>query len=205
VRRDIVDNRFGEIIDSMNSDYGFRMIQDRGEISQLLADVLERSGKLKIAMEIGSYDGGCLCAISSLVEDNGEVISLEPNTETFNSDRVQEVIQPVKLHHIAKFSTDPLAEEALVKILNGRTIDFLFIDGDHRYHIAKHDFITYSKYVTRVTGVVAFHDINCRENQLYAPGEEMIGCYWDVITHFRHHTEIRYTAAGSHGIGMILL
>ena len=204
MRRDIVSNRIGDIVDSM-CDYGFRMIQDKWELVHLLACTLETIGRPKIAMEIGSADGGCLCAISSIVEDSGEVISIEPDSNTFNSTRVSEVIAPVKLHHICKYSTDPEAENELISILNGRTIDFLFIDGDHRYNIAKSDFITYSKYVTRSTGIVAFHDINCKENLWYAPGEEMVGLYWDIITDYRHHAEFRYTWAGSHGIGMLAL
>jgi predicted O-methyltransferase YrrM len=43
--------------------------------------------------------------------------------------------------------------------LDNKTIDFLFIDGDHSYKAVKSDFENYSKFV-RKGGIVAFHDIN---------------------------------------------
>jgi hypothetical protein len=52
----------------------------------------------------------------------------------------------------------PAAEAALRAALDGRSIDLLLIDGDHRYEGVKHDYETYSKYV-RPGGLIAFHDI----------------------------------------------
>ena len=48
--------------------------------------------------------------------------------------------------------------EALKNLLNGELIDFLFIDGDHRYEGVKQDFEMYSSLV-RSGGYVGFHDI----------------------------------------------
>lgn len=47
---------------------------------------------------------------------------------------------------------------AFEQALGGRSIDFLFIDGDHTYSGIKRDFQDYSPYV-RHGGVIAFHDI----------------------------------------------
>ncbi|MBU37734.1 MAG: methyltransferase, partial [Anaerolineaceae bacterium] len=46
----------------------------------------------------------------------------------------------------------------LLRLLDGDAIDFLFIDGDHRYEAVRRDFQLYSP-LLRPGGIVAFHDI----------------------------------------------
>lgn len=41
------------------------------------------------------------------------------------------------------------------RMLGGRSVDFMFIDGDHTYHGAKKDFEIYSPFV-RNGGIIAF-------------------------------------------------
>jgi predicted O-methyltransferase YrrM len=48
----------------------------------------------------------------------------------------------------------------LAEILDGRKIDFLIIDGDHRYRGVKKDFQLYSSLVKQ-NGLIVFHDILC--------------------------------------------
>ena len=48
--------------------------------------------------------------------------------------------------------------EKLKKVLNGEKIDFLFIDGDHRYDGVKSDFEMY-KSLVKSGGLIGFHDI----------------------------------------------
>jgi len=56
-------------------------------------------------------------------------------------------------------SHDPATAEILVKILDGRPIDCLFIDGDHRYEGICQDYALYSPLV-RSGGLIGFHDIS---------------------------------------------
>ena len=44
-------------------------------------------------------------------------------------------------------------------ILEDKLVDFLFIDGDHGYEAAKHDFESLLPLV-KEGGIIAFHDIN---------------------------------------------
>jgi predicted O-methyltransferase YrrM len=44
------------------------------------------------------------------------------------------------------------------KLLDGRRVDYLFIDGDHTYEGVKMDYEMYSRLV-RPGGIIAFHDI----------------------------------------------
>jgi len=63
-----------------------------------------------------------------------------------------------KLYFLRKDSHKKETKDKLVKILDGRKIDFLFIDGDHRYRGVKKDFQLYSSLV-KENGLIAFHDI----------------------------------------------
>jgi cephalosporin hydroxylase len=58
-------------------------------------------------------------------------------------------------------STSDQAIETLKKYLGDVLIDFLFIDGDHRYWGVKKDFQNYEPLV-RPGGMIAFHDTNSR-------------------------------------------
>ncbi len=56
----------------------------------------------------------------------------------------------------------PETVDKLLAAIDNRKIDFLFIDGDHRYPAVKKDYETYSPLV-RKGGIVGFHDINSRD------------------------------------------
>jgi predicted O-methyltransferase YrrM len=64
----------------------------------------------------------------------------------------------------------------LAEILDGRGIDLLFIDGDHRYKGVKKDFQLYSPLVKQ-NGLIVFHDI------IYHPNvpECKVNKFWNEI------------------------
>lgn len=110
-----------------------------------LLNVLSEMQSHKIAVEIGSYDGGCLHAYNQIFE---KVISID----LANRSRLKEV------DYIIGDSKKALP--SLKQIIGGKNtkIDFLMIDGDHTYDGVKADFELYHKLV-RKGGVIAFHDI----------------------------------------------
>jgi predicted O-methyltransferase YrrM len=84
-------------------------------------------------------------------------------------------------------------------ILKGRKLDFLFIDGDHRYEGVKMDFEMYGKLVGK-GGIIAFHDI--------CPHPPQTGCevnkFWCEIKNRYEHIEIiKDWKQGWAGIGVI--
>ena len=99
----------------------------------------------KIAVEIGSYDGGCLHAYKEMFD---KVISIDLE----NRSNLKEV------NYIIGDSKNGLS--LLKETIGGKNtkIDFLMIDGDHTYNGVKADFELYSKLV-RKGGIIAFHDI----------------------------------------------
>ena len=78
------------------------------------------------------------------------------------------------------------------KILNGSQVDFLFIDGDHRYDAIKQDFNMYSPLV-RKGGMIAFHDI--------AENEEGGPRFWNEIKNKYKSEEI--ITSKDMGIGVL--
>jgi hypothetical protein len=63
-----------------------------------------------------------------------------------------------RLHLIRADSALHSTVARVQKILNGNRLDYLFIDGDHRYEAVLRDFLLYAPLV-RPGGIIAFHDI----------------------------------------------
>jgi predicted O-methyltransferase YrrM len=114
------------------------------EFYELLKTLSEMQSN-KIAVEIGSYDGGCLHAYVKLFD---KVISIDLQ----NRSRLK------KVDYIIGDSQKALP--LLKETIGGKNtkIDFLMIDGDHSYDGVKADFNLYHKLV-RKGGIIAFHDI----------------------------------------------
>ena len=84
-------------------------------------------------------------------------------------------------------------------ILNGKELDFLFIDGDHTYEGVRKDFEMYGKLVVK-GGVIAFHDI------VPGPPESVGGVpkFWNEIKHSFNYVEfVKDWKQGGYGIGVI--
>jgi predicted O-methyltransferase YrrM len=99
-------------------------------------------------------------------------------------------------------------EDALLKVLNGRKIDLLFIDGDHSYNGVKQDFETYSKYMSD-HGVVGFHDIFSRGDDHMNIGVRQ---FWSEIRKNYPHSEFTdaitsgaYPSDWSGGVGLLYI
>ncbi|MCX9079834.1 MAG: class I SAM-dependent methyltransferase, partial [Candidatus Methanoperedens sp.] len=90
--------------------------------------------------------------------------------------------------------------EQILKLLNQRPIDFLFIDGDHRYNGVKKDYALYSGLV-RPGGLIAFHDI--RPNRYDSTIE--VARLWEEIKISQPQTReiIHEPYTGRYGIGIV--
>lgn len=123
--------------------------QDEWEMWQLLLamrDVLPKKGG--VIVEIGVDGGGGLKTYEQAFP-HATVIGIDNNI-----DKVDELKD---FNMIFGDTTITSTVDRLKKMLNGRQIDFLFIDGDHRYEGVKNDFEKFSPLV-RSGGAVGFHD-----------------------------------------------
>jgi cephalosporin hydroxylase len=121
-------------------------------------------------MEIGTVRGGTLFCFIKLSSSDTIFISIylpffrikryiSKGESYLNSLFNWFVNENQKLYLIRSSSLDKNTINKVKEILDNKTIDFLFIDGDHSYKAVKSDFENYSKFV-RKGGIVAFHDIN---------------------------------------------
>jgi predicted O-methyltransferase YrrM len=177
-------------------------IQNRWEITELVKRV--QSLRPATVVEIGTARGGTLFLLCRSAATNAHVVSLDlPSGKNGGGFPVwKESIYRLfkkpaqRLDFIRANSHSQATVERLKKLLGGRMIDFLFIDGDHSYEGVKTDFEFYSPLVSP-SGLIAFHDI--MENKMDA--EINVHRFWIEI---RDKYKAEELAQGI-GIGILTL
>ncbi len=159
-----------------------------------LVSLLKRR-KLKTIVEIGTARGGTFYAWCKIAEPDATIVSIDlPGGPFGGGYKIKDIKKFRKykrknqrLYFLRKDSQNRATKEELIKILKGRKIDFLFIDGDHRFSGVKKDWRLYSSLVKN-NGLIVFHDIlphpkvpECRVDKL-----------WDKIKSDYKHIEFIY-------------
>lgn len=96
------------------------------------------------------------------------------------------------------WDVDSNSQETVAKVkelLKGREIDFMFIDGGHKFDTVYTDWLNYSPLV-KEGGIIAFHDI------LYTSFECQAKLLWEILKQTYDYVEIN-CGAGSTGFGII--
>ncbi len=110
--------------------------------------------KPSVIVEIGIKEGGNLKILSTHLGANGLAVGIDPRQEIpWAMDDADCCVR-----HIRGDSHAPETVTALTALLDGRSIDVLFIDGDHSTDGMLADYHDYSPLV-RSGGIVAVHDI----------------------------------------------
>lgn len=167
--------------------------------------------KAKNILEIGSYFGSSLHHWLYYSAENARVISIDLPISEFcgpydprvpvqefaiqNEWKLWTKRNKNKLHLIQQSSQLESTKKEVEKLLNGELLDFLFIDGDHRYEAVKNDLEMYLPLV-RKGGKVALHDINYAE-------EGGVHKLWDDIKENYRYMELRFHPQKEKGIGII--
>jgi predicted O-methyltransferase YrrM len=121
----------------------------------------------KTVLEIGTYKGGTLYLWCQAAADHATIVSIDfPMGELTHPFSLRRRLfyrhfartPAQKLHFIAADSHRQQTLDRVKAALQGQTIDFLFIDGDHSYEGVKQDFDMYAPLVSP-GGLIAFHDI----------------------------------------------
>ena len=143
--------------------------QNPFEIERLFEIVCEL--RPKCILEIGTARGGTLYLWTQAATADAMVASIDLPAGEFGG-AYQECRVPFyeafagvdqTLHLVRADSHDPATCDRLGDLLKGRKLDFIFIDGDHRYKGVKADFEQYGPLV-RPGGLIAFHDILPRQD-----------------------------------------
>lgn len=116
-----------------------------------------RNRNPKVICEIGTAFGGTNFLLRETLPSADTMIGLDLLVQ--NKAKLNYFHRPgCKSHYINGDSTDETVINQVESILGGRTIDLLFIDGNHEYAGVQSDFLNYQQFV-HDGSIVAFHDI----------------------------------------------
>jgi len=178
--------------------------QQDAEILWLLEQLAEAPPR--VVLEIGTDRGGTLFLWTRVAAPDALLLSLDVQKmvgrlgrfspfalirHSFERDEQRiELIDEVDSH-------EPRTVEQVRTILGGRSVDFLFVDGDHRYESVRRDFDLYEPMV-RPGGMVAFHDIS----PCTTADTEGTAAFWAELKQ-RHPTEEKIEdGVAGYGIGV---
>lgn len=159
-----------ETIDFLFSKEGelIRPWQFKEEILGLAQEI----GKIKpkVVVEIGTANGGTLFMATRMATPDATIVSIDLPGGKFGGGYPEWKVpiyssfarKQQQIHLVRADSHLPSTFEQLKKILNGKQIDYLFIDGDHTYEGVKTDFHLYKELV-KPGGTIGFHDVVVHE------------------------------------------
>lgn len=200
--------------------FGIRLLpgQVKSEIAGLLKLLQPR--RCKRILEIGTQNGGSLFLLSQVAAQDALLISVDLPQGEFGGGYPPWRARLYKAfgqrgQRIELIRADSHSERTLERVrerLGDERLDFLFVDGDHRYEGVRRDFELYAPLVAP-DGLIAFHDV--------APGpakgsvdpviieSSLLGGevpqFWQEIKPRYRTTELAASQHGFYGIGVIHL
>lgn len=183
-------------------------LQRTWELMSLVGEVRRLSPRTVV--EIGTHRGGTLYCWAAAAHPRAQLVSIDiPNpaegigaTEEDYA-RLRPFLAPGQtLTCLRSDSHAAETREALLRALEGRPVDFLWIDGDHSYAGVRRDFELYAPLV-RPGGLIAFHDIHPNPD---FPGNQ-VHPFWDEVRHRYAHRELvdqDHPGGVGMGIGILL-
>ena len=181
--------------------------QKEPEVTALMHRVFKKQPMTML--EIGTDKGGNLFLLSKVVSPQCTIISIDlPNGEYgggyayWRSFLYRKfAVNKQSIFLLRCNSQTDSSFQNIKHILKGRTLDLLYIDGDHRYEGVRHDFYQYSKLMSP-GGIICFHDIlpNSADPSIGVPR------FWNEIKHdYQHEELIADPNQNQMGIGMLIV
>jgi predicted O-methyltransferase YrrM len=167
------------------------IVQKREEIRWLFE--LVRAARPRVVLEIGIDSGGTFFLWSRAAAPDAHLLAIDSRPlgpfgvwSPFSVVRRGFAAGSQRVNLLmGKDSHSETTREHLVRLLKGRPIDFLFVDGDHSHDGVWQDFHMYSPLVAR-GGLIAFHDISPNP----AEWTKGVARFWREFT-AKHETEER--------------
>lgn len=173
-------------------------MQIPSEITRLAALVAEL--KPRLSLEIGTAHGGTLFIWSQFTSE--EVLACDLRDMSCQQDLYVKFPPPGSACKVRLFSGDshqPGFKSRVRAALNGRQVDFLFIDGDHTADGVTADYEDYREFV-RPGGLIAFHDIVDRQSI----DSNQVGQFWHRLKQVAQVEEfVDDPAQTGYGIGIL--
>jgi cephalosporin hydroxylase len=194
-----------EAVDFVFANHFFRAMQVCSELTSL-GEILAEL-RPEHALEIGTAQGGTLLFLTRLASPQATIASVDLPGGKFGggySTRRQWFYQRFArrgqhLHLLRGDSHSSEMQERVKAAFDGQPLDYVFIDGDHRYEGVKRDFEMYGSMV-RKGGLIAFHDI------VDGPSDAVGGVprFWREVSASRRCKEfIQDPGQGGFGIGVL--
>jgi len=193
------------LVDFVLGNRYFRAIQVPEEMAALAGILAER--KPLRALEVGTAQGGTLLLLTRLASPQATIVSVDLPGGKFGggySTKRQWFYQRFerRRQRLHLLRGDSHSDEMMARVkaaFGGQPLDYLFIDGDHRYEGVKCDFEMYGPMV-RKGGIIAFHDIVDGEPDAVGG----VPRFWNEIRHGHRHREfVRDPRQGGYGIGVL--
>jgi len=171
------------ISEAIKKAFKLYMPQEQEEITQLAEFVHNLNPK--VVVEIGTKNGGTFMVWNEVTK--AQTISIDlvdgihggvNKEKTLNRNNKFKNLYGNRCSFIEGDSHNQSTLDILTKTLNGKLIDFLFIDGDHTYEGVKQDFKMY-KHLVKPNGWAAFHDIN--DTERHRKRNVFVGKLWNEL------------------------
>jgi predicted O-methyltransferase YrrM len=166
-------------------------MQKVAEFAPLLALLARR--RPVVVVEVGTHRGGSFYGLCKVADQHATLVSIDLPGGLFGGGYSEAELRTMRsyglssqsLHFLRCDSHDLSTRDAVVKVLGGQPVDFLMIDGDHRYEGVRRDFELYAPLVGN-GGLIAFHDI------LPHPRVPLcqVDIFWNEIKGRYHHLEL---------------
>lgn len=138
--------------------------QKTAELARLVEILQKRS--LRTVVEIGTDRGGTFWLWCQLAQPDARLVSIDMPGGSFGVGYTTDQTEIFRTWTRAEQRPYFLMRDAhldetrdeLIRVLDGMTIDLLFLDGDHSYEGTYRDFTLYSPLVSP-DGLIVFHDI----------------------------------------------
>lgn len=180
------------------------IIQQKSEILWALSEARKHLGKAEIIVELGCAGGGSLCMWSQILRYTGLLIGISPNDNWQEQQTKVRQITDKRAFLIDGLSEDHDTMDRLKGLLDGRKIDFLFIDTTHTYRQSEREFNLYESLVSP-SGIIGFHDI-AQFGLAEQLGECCTGDYWNHLKYGYDYVEKHDKVGGiNFGIGLLLM
>jgi predicted O-methyltransferase YrrM len=186
-----------------------RPIQSQWEIGELYQRALRQ--RPRVVLEIGTCHGGTLYMWCQAAHPQAVIVSIDLPGGQFGGGYPEcradfyraFALEQQRLHLLRADSHSPETLEAVRRVLEGRPVDFLFIDADHTYAGVKQDYALYSQLVAP-GGLIALHDVGPSPTD---PAIEVPRFWQELRSDLRNTTEwLDPTPNGRRiGIGMVEL
>jgi len=197
--------RVSEMVDFVQGNHLFCAMQVPSELTALGEILAER--RPERALEIGTAHGGTLFFLTRLASPRATIASVDLPEGKFGggySIKRQRLYQRFarrrqRLHLLRGDSHSAEMFERVKASFGSQPLDYLFIDGDHRYEGVKSDFEMYGPLV-RKGGLIAFHDI------VDGPPEDVGGVpqFWrEIKLRYRHSEFVMDWQQRGWGIGVL--